>query len=117
MDGFSEALQQMGIHPSGRPLLPGEERGAAPDGAAQPEGGNPVAPVLERIQEIADPGERGHQLTEFIDNLEVARKLAIRMRRGAIAEMLHAGKKPTEIGRTVGLSASSVKIVQQSLNM
>lgn len=72
---------------------------------------------LARLAANPDPVVRAREANELIDDLDRMATMARKVRRTGIAELLAAGKGPTEVARAVGMSVSSVKIVQQQQNI
>ena len=75
-----------------------------------------VGGALADIDAIADPAERALQLNGFIKLYTERIKLAREMRRAAIADLLRSGMGVADVSRTVYMSQSTVKLVQQAMD-
>ncbi len=73
-----------------------------------------VGDILARLAANPDPVARAREANELVDELEAMAKMARKIRRTGIAELLAARKGPTEVANLVGMSVSSVKLVQQA---
>lgn len=74
-----------------------------------------VGGALADIDAIEDPATRALELNQFIELYKQRLVLARQMRHQAIADLLASGLGLAETARTVRMSESTVKAVQNSM--
>lgn len=80
-----------------------------------PEEQEPIGAALSRIAALPDPSARAIGAAQAIDVFDAAERVARKIRRRAIAELLTSGKGTAAVARLTGVSESTVKVVKASL--